>query len=159
MSTKYAPLQTYLQAQAGDSIPLSFAAIEDIIGAKLPPSARKHRPWWSNNPGNSVITKAWLGAGYRSEQVDMQRERLVFRRQPVSASASAFGGAPPAAGHSIEDAPLAPVGYGSSLYGCMKGMITVADDCDLTEPAAPDWGANAASAASAASAAGIEEEL
>ena len=26
------------------------------------------------------------------------------------------------------------------IFGCMKGMLTIADDVDLTAPADPDWG-------------------
>ena len=122
VSKKYDPLQQYLEVQSSPQISLSFAAIERILGAKLPASARKHRPWWSNNEGNSVMTTAWLGAGYRSEQVDMEGQRLVFRRQQTPGGGN---------GNTI--------GEGRSFYGCMKGMITVAEGYDLTDPADPDW--------------------
>ncbi len=120
MTPKYQPLNEYLSTKSGSHIALSFRDIERILGTKLPLSARKHRPWWSNNPTNSVMTKAWLRAGYRTEQVDMERGRLVFRRQPHS-------------GHATRK------GHVLRFYGCMKGMITIAENCELTDPADPNW--------------------
>lgn len=77
--SKYEPLQRWLRSQSHGRIPLTFAEIETIIGAPLPPS-RLNRAWWSNNPSNNVMTKEWLAAGYETEQVDIAAERLVFRK-------------------------------------------------------------------------------
>src|ERR1041384_6278906 len=77
---KYQPLTDFLLRQHTDAKSMSFEDIERVIGEPLPASASRHRAWWSNNPDNSVMTKAWLEAGFRSEQVDMKRRRLVFRR-------------------------------------------------------------------------------
>ncbi len=140
MSSKYDPLQTYLKAQSGAQVSMSFAEIERLIGCKLPPSARKHRPWWSNNPSNSVITKAWLNASYRTAQVDMQGECLVFCRQSARGAAVFKPTAgQPSMPNSVQDSGAVGNGYRQSFYGCMKGMITIADDCDLTASADPDW--------------------
>jgi len=79
---KYLALTRHLKRAMGDSYPITFTEIEAIIGDRLPPSAHKHRAWWSNNAGNSVMTKAWLDAGWYSSNVDMERGRLVFRRRP-----------------------------------------------------------------------------
>ena len=78
--SKYSALGDYLKRQSRDAVPMTFGEIEKIIGAKLPASAQKHRPWWSNNADNSVMTKVWLDAGFQSEQVDMEERKLVFRR-------------------------------------------------------------------------------
>lgn len=59
---------------------MSFAEVESVLGFALPPAARRYRAWWSNNPNNSVITNAWLGAGFRSAQVDMANQSLKFVR-------------------------------------------------------------------------------
>lgn len=59
---------------------MSFAEVESVLGFALPPAARRYRAWWSNNPTNSVITNAWLGAGFRSAQVDMANQSLRFVR-------------------------------------------------------------------------------
>lgn len=123
--TKYAPLRDFLKKQDRPLVRLTFREIEKLIGAPLPVSARKHRPWWSNNPSNSVITEAWLEAGFRSEQVDITKGTLVFRRvDQVTA---------PADGESRQK-PYHP------LFGALKGLMQIPPDLDLTEPADPDWG-------------------
>src|ERR1700716_485046 len=78
--SKYDALGAFLKSQRGDRVPMSFAEVERITGGKLPPSAAKHRPWGSNNPDNSVMTRVWLDAGFESEQVDMAGRKLGFRR-------------------------------------------------------------------------------
>ena len=77
--SKYSALGDYLRQQRRDVVPMTFAEIEKITGGKLPASAR-YRAWWSNNDFNSVLTKVWLEAGFKSEQVDMPTRKLVFRR-------------------------------------------------------------------------------
>jgi hypothetical protein len=123
---KYDALGAYLKRQPGDRVPITFAEIEKVIGAKLPPSARKHRPWWSNNPDNSVMTKVWLDAGFESEQVDMPERKLVFRRVRKSKASGAV--AQPG-----DEKPFHP------LYGYMKGLIRIMPGTDLTQPADPEW--------------------
>ena len=136
MAEKYTPLKDFLKAQSAMRIPMSFAKIESVIKSKLPPAAHKHRPWWSNNSNNNVMTRAWLDAGYRTEQVDMQGKRLVFRRQSVRDARVVKR-------NFLQDSAVEKAEYASPFYGCMKGMITVSDDCDLTAPADADWDASA----------------
>lgn len=121
---KYQPLTEFLRRQSGDVKAMSFEEIERVIGQRLPESARRHRAWWSNNPQNSVMTQAWLDAGFESEQVDMARRRLVFRRtRRVSAAGRPSGSA-------SSEHPL---------LGWMKDAVTIAPGADLTMPADPDW--------------------
>jgi hypothetical protein len=131
-SSKYQPLTAHLRAQRGSQVRMTFAEIERVIGAKLPASAISHRAWWSNNPSNNVMTKAWLQAGFESEQVDLQSRKLAFRRifssVPAEALKSSMG---PAA---REASPSKP-----ALFGWLKGTVVVAPDTDLTDPADPDW--------------------
>lgn len=133
---KYAALGDYLRAQHAREVPMSFAEIERITGAKLPRSAEKHRPWWSNNPNNSVMTRVWLDAGFRTEQVDMAGRRLVFRR--VAAAEAADARKPASV------APSAPPGRPGKrrhpLFGALKGLVRIMPGTDLTKPADPDWG-------------------
>lgn len=77
--SKYEPLGAYLRAQKFERIPMSFAEIERILKAKLPPS-KQHRAWWSNNPSNNVMTRQWLDAGYKTADVDPDTGRVVFLR-------------------------------------------------------------------------------
>lgn len=129
--SKYEPLGEYLKKQGKERIPMSFAEIERVTGVRLPQSATKHRPWWSNNPRNSVMTKVWLDAGYESEQVDMAARKLVFRRIRGPQTASVTGRGEPGG-----EKPFHPA------YGAMKGLIRIMPGTDLTQPADPelaDW--------------------
>src|SRR3954471_8614018 len=78
--SKYHLLGKFLQEQANSEVPMSFAEIEQITGVKLPPKAALQRAWWSNNPSNNVMTKIWLDAGFRTEQVDLHAKKLVLNR-------------------------------------------------------------------------------
>jgi hypothetical protein len=124
--SKYSALGDYLKRQRAERIPITFGEIERITGVKLPASAQKHRPWWSNNPRNSVMTKVWLDAGFESEQVDMPARKLVFRR--VRGPRDTGEGAP-----SGSEKPFHP------LYGAMQGLIRIMPGTDLTQPADPEW--------------------
>ena len=78
--SKYARLTDHLRATGRAEVRLTFDEIESIIRSDLPRSATLHRAWWSNNPTSSVMTKAWLAAGYKSAAVDMKNRQLLFRR-------------------------------------------------------------------------------
>jgi hypothetical protein len=133
--TKYAALESFLKAQTDAEVAMTFSQIERIIGDELPMSAYKHRPWWSNNPANSAITNSWLSAGFKTEQVDMEGQKLVFRRTAPALEKRAQG-------VGEEPSPYA-VGQRHPLFGALEGTIRVAPGTDITEPADPDWGASA----------------
>lgn len=120
--SKYDPLESHLARQTAEFLPISFREIERIIDAKLPASAREHRAWWSNNPSNSVMTKAWLAAGYKSQDVDLEGEALVFRRVAKPAT----------------NAPTHPQGP-HPLLGRLSGAVRVTDDKTLCAPVAEEW--------------------
>jgi hypothetical protein len=124
--SKYDALGTYLKRQTRERVPMTFAEIEKITGTKLPPSARKHRPWWSNNPHNSVMTRVWLDAGFESERVDMPACKLVFRRVRGPAL-------PAEAVQPSGEKPFHPA------YGFMRGLVRIVPGTDLTQPADPEW--------------------
>src|ERR1700761_863720 len=77
--SKYDALGRFLQSQNAEYVPMTFREIEKVTGTKLP-NSKQYPAWWSNNTWNNVMTKVWLDAGYRTEQVDVAHERLVFRR-------------------------------------------------------------------------------
>jgi hypothetical protein len=126
---KYEPLSQFLRNQSHDEIRMSFEQIERVIGGNLPRSAKEHRAWWSNNPSNSVMTKAWLDAGFRSEQVDMEGRKLVFRRARASSAAG---------NRTANDDD--PSRRRHPLIGALKGTVWIAPGTDLTQPADPEWG-------------------
>lgn len=119
--SKYDRLGEFLRKQSVERVPMSFADIERITATTLPASAHKHRPWWSNNPTNSVMTRVWLDAGFESEQVDMAKQKLVFRR--IAAPS----------GKPERPDVIHPA------YGALKGMVRIMPATDLTVPADPDW--------------------
>ncbi len=87
--TKYQPLTEHLRNLPHSHYQLNFKDIEKIIQDRLPASAYQYRAWWSNNPSNSVMTKAWLDAGWISSDVDLESQKLVFRRKPKTPASSA----------------------------------------------------------------------
>lgn len=118
--SKYEALGQFLKSRREERVPMTFDEIERVTGTPLPPSAHKHRPWWSNNGANSALTRVWLDAGYKSEQVDMEGQKLVFRRiSPPNAPAP--GGRHP-------------------MFGALKGLLRIVEGTDVTKPADPDWG-------------------
>ena len=129
---KYEPLKAFLEHRAEAEVPLSFQDIEQIIGAKLPPVARKHRAWWSNNPSNSVITHAWLEAGFKTERVDMGSEKLVFRREDGDGST---------AGVSSSARPTSSGSLLTRLRASLGGTVTFTRGFDPTEPTGEAWDA------------------
>lgn len=129
---KYAALKGHLATQRTEVVSMRFADIEAVIGSELPPSARKHRPWWSNNPSNSVITNEWLNAGYKTEQVDMGAEALVFRKISSSNPLTKKPRTPSTPDRIRPNTDAHPI---MRLYGALKECITIAKDIDLTNPA------------------------
>lgn len=123
--SKYDRLGEFLRTQRTREIPMTFTEIEKVIGAKLPPNSPQYPAWWSNNPSNNVMTKVWLKAGFRTEQVDVKSRKVVFRRVEQKASEP-----PP---QRAEKAGRHPI------FGALKGLVHVPPDVDLTEPADPDW--------------------
>lgn len=128
-ASKYDPLEDYLKQAEAESLPMGFSEIESVLGFELPPSSRTQRAWWSNNPSNNVMTKAWIGAGYETIQVDMEAETLIFKRSKAGKPPVRMTQTPPRAGPRRHP-----------LFGAMKGLLTVPADLDLTQPADADWG-------------------
>ena len=80
---KYSPLYAYLlSARQQAEWRVSFGELEAILGFPLPASARLHRPWWSNETkgGGHSHALAWQAAGWKTREVDLVGETLVFVR-------------------------------------------------------------------------------
>src|SRR5438045_5255498 len=121
---KYTRLGDFLRAQQSQEVPMTFAEIERVIGRKLPPSSPQYPAWWSNNPSNNVMTKVWLSAGFRTEQVDVKSRKLVFRRVEQS----------------LNESPTPPTARKSErhpIFGALKGLAHIPPGVYLTEPADP----------------------
>jgi hypothetical protein len=81
---KYDPLRRYLDGipPAVLDVSLSFQEIEAIIGEALPKTAWNLPQWWENDssPSGHVQARAWLGAGWKVEAVDLGSEQVWLRR-------------------------------------------------------------------------------
>ena len=115
---KYEALRQFLTSRRENVVPMTFEQIEGVLGVSLPPS-RRYPAWWSNNPSNNPMTKAWLDAGFTTERVDVEGHKVVFRR----------------VGKNTTD------GVGKKaqhpLIGCMAGTVRIAPGVDLTAPS--EW--------------------
>lgn len=121
--SKYDALGDFLNKQITALVPMTFREIEKVTGRKLP-NSKQYQAWWSNNPGNNVMTKVWLDAGYRTEQVDIAHERLVFRR--VERPGMREGARAYQQDGSSESHPA---------WGLLKGTFTIEPGWDVTKPA------------------------
>lgn len=130
--SKYSPLGDYLRKQRMTRVPMTFAQIERLIGAKLPNSQR-YPAWWSNNPFNNVMTQIWLDAGFKTEEVDVASRKLVFRKVDDTKPS----------GGTLRSSDNAGASAPHPLIGWMKGAVRIAPGVDLTEPADPEWGKRA----------------
>ncbi len=125
----YEPLGQYLKANGAGHIAMTFREVETVIGRKLPASAYRHRPWWANEARGHSHAKAWLGAGYETEQVDMAAKKLVFRRTARQGMADEARDFKPA-----EIAVEKKTGR-HPMIGAMKGTFTIEPGWDLIKPA------------------------
>lgn len=79
--SKYAPLADYLRNLDRSEVTLSFDEIERLLGFRLPPTAGRFRPYWSNSgvkdghPG-----RLWREAGWRQIRLDLTGRHVSFRR-------------------------------------------------------------------------------
>ncbi len=138
---KYDPLTAFLSGLNGRTVRLTFAEIEKVIGQPLPSKSKVVRAWWSNNPDNNVMTRAWLASGYRTAQVDIGNETLTFEpnvargfgemQQSEFKSASEENAPVPAASKKPGRHPT---------FGVWKGLVKLDPDYDYTKPADPEWG-------------------
>ena len=134
--SKYELLTTYLRGQGRMSIPMTFKKIEKVIGVKLPPSASNHRAWWSNNPVNNVMTRAWLKAGYKTASVDMDGRRLVFKKSGQAGPSPEGRSKVPAHEKSFDKADP---DFFSRISDKLKGTVTISPGVDLTSPVGERW--------------------
>jgi hypothetical protein len=136
--SKYTPLNEYLKHVPGNHVPMRFGDIEKILGFKLPSSSRHHRAWWSNNPSNNVMTKAWIDAGFVTIDVDLSGEKLVFQRA-FDAHASTQDPVITPVESKKADMPKTP--RRNPLFGALKGLLVIKSEAALTQGFDEDWNA------------------
>ena len=57
-----------------------FTDIERILGFELPPSARAHRAWWSNDINASQSKDGWLQWGWETMNVNIFDQIVTFHK-------------------------------------------------------------------------------
>jgi hypothetical protein len=140
--SKYEPLSAHL-ARATGRLELSFEEIERVLGFALPASARSYPAWWSNSGGTHVQAQSWMSAGFRTENVDLVRERVSFVPETVTGFSEMKQAEFDADQTAKPSAKPAPRGKGSGrhpVWGVWKGLVTLDPDYDYTQPADPEWG-------------------
>jgi hypothetical protein len=81
MSGRHSLLYKYLEHRYADTVVLTFAQIEDILGFALPDLARASREWWTNidsdpEPG---YAQSWIRA-HRTATPNLLARTVVFER-------------------------------------------------------------------------------
>lgn len=72
---KYSPLRDHLKL-APHPLSLTFDDVARLVGG-LPRSAFEHRPWWAND-ATHMQARAWVDAGRRVEDVDLNAGHVRF---------------------------------------------------------------------------------
>ena len=83
---------TMLVRSGGDEWRTTFENIEGLLRFTLPASARRHPAWWANEKdgGGKSQKLAWTAAGWKTAEVDMEAETVVFRREDATVDRSLF---------------------------------------------------------------------
>lgn len=77
--SKYVKLAEHLASLNATQWRASFKEIEGILGFSLPLSARKYQAWWANeNGGTHTQSQGWLGANWRTSDLDLSDEKVTF---------------------------------------------------------------------------------
>src|SRR6266480_5489507 len=81
MSGAYLLLYKYLENRYADTVVLTFAEIEDLLGFALPDQARLHREWWTATDVNagSNYSDSWILAS-RTAVPNLVAQTVVFER-------------------------------------------------------------------------------
>jgi hypothetical protein len=82
MTGKYLLLYTYLDARYADTVVLTFAEIEDLLGFTLPARARLNQEWWTKietDAAGYAHSDCWILAS-RTATPNLQAQVVVFDR-------------------------------------------------------------------------------
>ena len=82
MSGKYLSLYKYLENRYADTVVLTLAEIEDLLGFTLPDLARLRQEWWTNADPDSArpnYSHSWILAS-RTARPNLLAQTVVFER-------------------------------------------------------------------------------
>jgi hypothetical protein len=82
LPSKYMPLHKYLVNRYADSVFLTFAQLEDLIGCPLPDLARAQQAWWTSTDRDTGTScaDAWILAGMTAKPNLLARNVTFDRR-------------------------------------------------------------------------------
>ncbi len=82
MSGKYLGLYKYLENRYANTVVLTFAQIEDLLGFALPNEARVEREWWANRAptGTSSSQAGSCTLASRTAEPNLAAQIVVFER-------------------------------------------------------------------------------
>ena len=78
-SGKYGPLTDWLRLQSRDSIPVTFAELEGVIGSPLAPSARTSVRYWYSV--RNSLGAALAAGGFKASRVNLAAETTTLVRR------------------------------------------------------------------------------
>lgn len=79
---EYRALHKYLDERFADTVVLTFAEIEDLLGSPLPERARLQPEWWVNaeeDTSPSPQSRSWIQAS-RTAKANLTAQTVVFDR-------------------------------------------------------------------------------
>jgi hypothetical protein len=82
MPGKHKGLYEYLDRRYANTVVLTFAQIEDLLGFKLPNSAHVDKAWWTNNGPNDspqLQSRSWTLAN-RTATPNLNAHTVMFER-------------------------------------------------------------------------------
>ena len=82
MSGNYLSLYNYLVKRYANTVVLTFAEIEDLLGFALPDLARLRQEWWTNavpSTAGSSYADSWILAS-RTARPNLLAQTVVFER-------------------------------------------------------------------------------
>ena len=84
MASRFDPITTLLRSTGEDTVILTFAEIEGLVGP-LCKSATQWDPYWHESKTHT-ITHSWLRAGYVLDKVSRAARKVTLRRHPTEAA-------------------------------------------------------------------------
>lgn len=79
---EYLSLHKYLENRFADTVVLTFAQIEDLLGFALPDLARLQQEWWANADANGIPSaqaRSWTQAS-RTATPHLLARTVLFER-------------------------------------------------------------------------------
>ncbi len=101
---KYVKLGEHFVALKGTRQTLTFDQVEQVVGEKLPPVARKHAAWWANSHTKSHHwSHQWQRAGWEASSPNFTDGKVTFTRLSPSATLETLGLLKPATHDTLYD--------------------------------------------------------